>query len=106
VFTTCRKCEAIILHGLDADILAEEVRADPTPLNPQQEAACILTNRPTYQIQISGEEAKIISRQLRWQPLGQPPRRPIIPAHQCGARFPGFIIEPLQQHDPIKQPPF
>lgn len=106
VFTTCRHCQEIIIHGLDADLLAEEVRADPTPLTTPQEVACILAGRPTYQIQITNQDLKIIDRQARWQTPGNKPRRPIIPKHQCGARFPGFIIPPLQQQEPQQQPPF
>lgn len=106
VFTTCRHCQEIIIHGLDADLLAEEVRADPTPLTTPQEVACILAGRPTYQIQITNQDLKIIDRQARWQVPGTKPRRPIIPKHQCGARFPGFIIPPLQQQEPQQQPPF
>lgn len=106
LFTRCRKCKEIVLRGLDADILAMEVTADPTPLDPMQELACVLTGRATYQANVGGDEIKIIDRQLRYTTAGVPPPRPIIPEHVCGRRFPGFIIEPVTQTERAKNPPF
>jgi hypothetical protein len=103
-FTRCTRCGSIIIHGLDADQLAQEVRADPTPITKDQEIACILTDRPTWQLAIAGEEIKIIDRQLRWQT--RPPKRPIVPDHICGLQFPGFVIPAQHPTERNKIPPF
>lgn len=89
-WTRCPKCQQIILQGLDDDIAAFTVQADPTPINPRQETACRLTARPTYAV-TEGRQIEL-DRRDRWSTGKPSPDRPIIPAHKCGARFPGFLL--------------
>jgi hypothetical protein len=48
--TRCRDCKAPILYGLDADMCALSVRADPTPLTPLGEALALIDGRATYSL--------------------------------------------------------
>lgn len=94
-FRHCPKCEAIILTGLDADLLAWTVNADPTPLTEQQETAAIIVGRRTflatkttdgYRLDHLDHDDGLPAR------IGTNPDH--LPEHQCGARFPGFIHPP------------
>lgn len=103
-FHACPNCQAIVLTGLDGHIIADMVTVDPTPLSRQGEAACILIGRETYTVWrvINGYE--ITDR--RGPRIRQRGHAPIVPAHQCGARFPGFIAPPALPSDTDAPPPF
>lgn len=47
---TCHRCRSPILVGLDADMCAITVRADPTPLTQLGEAIAVLQGRTTYDL--------------------------------------------------------
>jgi hypothetical protein len=107
----CRNCDQLTLHGMDADIAAGMVTADPTPLSPLQELACIIVSRETYTLSPKKDSGayELSDRQAahRWGP--RPPNhngRLIVPAHQCGARFPGFIPRPATKETTNEHPPF
>jgi hypothetical protein len=99
----CPKCEAIILAGLDDPCIAAPAKVDPTPLTPLQELVCALEHRSTYRLHLAGTSGRIQARD-RWQPPagGDPP---VVPAHLCGNRFPGFTPPAIERtrHD---KPPF
>lgn len=101
----CRNCRQIILEGLDADIAALTVQADPTPINPRQETACHLTARPTYTVTMTSRRIEL-DRRDQWS-IGEPsPSFPILPAHKCGARFPGFLLPPARTQGATDDCPF
>lgn len=106
-WTRCGKCKEIILTGLDADLLATAVHADPTPLTDHQELAALLTGRRTFNIDHDGPGARIHYR-TRWEMLTPPSRnsQPTIPEHACGRRFPSFLVPPEPTPVDSEHPPF
>ena len=106
----CPNCNQITLHGMDADLAAGMATADPTPLTEQQELACIIAHRPTYTLTTRGTTHELNDRTAAHTYGPRPSNhkgRTIIPAHQCGARFPGFIPQPHTTPEaPNDQPPF
>jgi hypothetical protein len=103
----CPKCDRITLHGMDADILAGMVTVDPTPINRQQEIWCALNNRPTYSLRIDADRKIEINDRPR-QALGLEFRDPIVPEHQCGSEYPGFLDLPAKHgaNTAGQEPPF
>lgn len=101
----CPHCGARILTGLDGNVGAILVHADPTPLSNAQELACTLTGRPTFFLDRRGKGAALERRQ-HWH-IGPHPaaKNTIVPAHLCGARFPD---PPPKTYitDPDAPPPF
>lgn len=107
IFTRCPRCQDITITGLDANILAQHATADPTPLDATQELACALTNRPTYTAQLRGTTLTIWYREIHIEkPPNTPGTWPVIPAHRCGQRFPGFLIPAQPERTKDAPPPF
>lgn len=91
----CRKCKEIVLTGLTHDTCAWTATADPTPLNRKTELAAILTNRQTFQAPL---DKALGGYRLDYRYPGSTwTKHPVIPAHKCGHRFPGFL-EPPTNH--------
>ena len=96
----CPGCQELTLHGMDADLCAGMVTADPTPLSPQQEHACMIVGRPTFALKPRGTSYELSDRRGAYLYGSRPPDhrgKTVIPAHQCGARFPGFIPRPTKE---------
>lgn len=90
-YQRCPKCQQITLTGLDHDTAAFTARTDPTPLTPQTELATILAGRQTYAAWRTPEGYHLEHRDhFNMADL----QHPILPEHQCGARFPGFLEAP------------
>lgn len=107
----CPNCQELTLHGMDADLCAGMVTADPTPLSQQQEHACMITGRPTYTLKPRGNSYELNDRRGAYLYGSRPPDgrgKLIIPEHKCGARFPGFIPKPNQHQETTsdQRPPF
>lgn len=105
----CPGCSQLTLTGMDADLCAGMVTADPTPLTPQQEHACMIAGRETYTLKPRGTSYELNDRRGAYLYGTRPPDhrgRTVIPAHQCGARFPGFIQKPPTQETHHGQPDF
>lgn len=105
----CPDCQELTLHGMDADLCAGMVTVDPTPLSPQQEHACMIVGRPTFTIKPRGNSYELNDRRGAYLYGSRPPdhrTHTIIPAHKCGARFPGFIPRPDKQETTSEKPPF
>lgn len=102
----CNKCDRIVLHGMDADVLAGMATVDPTPINRHQEIWCALHDRRTYSLRIDADRRIEINDRPRWA-LGLEFRDPIVPEHQCGSEYPGFLALPGPGPDTTGQePPF
>ncbi|MHC6592409.1 hypothetical protein [Arthrobacter sp. C152] len=96
----CPTCDQITLHGMDADIAAGMATVDPTPLSPLQELACFIVGRDTYVLKPREKGYELSDRSGAYLYGPRPPdhgSKTIVPAHQCGARFPGFIPRPNNQ---------
>lgn len=105
----CKDCDQLTLHGMDADLCAGMVTVDPTPLSPQQEHACMITGRPTYSLKPRGTSYELSDRDGAYLYGSRPPDqrgKTIVPAHQCGARFPGFIPRPATKETTNHEPNF
>jgi hypothetical protein len=102
----CPNCQEIILTGLDAHILAAAAQTDPTPLNPVQELLCALNHRATYRIHQTGTTFRIQARDKYQPPAGTPGKPPIVPAHVCYHRHPGFLTPPHTERTHHATPPF
>jgi hypothetical protein len=105
----CPTCDQLTLHGMDADVCAGMATADPTPLSPQQELACFIVGRPTYTLKPREKGYELSDRRCDYLWGPRPPdhrSKTVIPAHKCGARFPGFIQQPTTQETHNGQPPF
>ena len=106
----CPACQELTLHGMDADLCAGMVTADPTPLSQQQEHACMIFGRPTFSLKPRGNSYELSDRTGAFLYGTRPPDgrgKTIVPQHKCGARFPGFIQRPNQhQETSNEQPPF
>lgn len=105
----CTTCGELTLHGMDADLCAGMATVDPTPLSPQQEHACMITGRETYSVKERGTSYELNDRRGAYRYGARPPDqrgKTIVPAHQCGARFPGFIKKPTTQETHHGHPPF
>lgn len=90
----CRKCRQPILTGLDHDDCAGTVHADPTPITRQDEIMLTVIGRPTYLAIPNPPHGWKLDRRNHEGGIDLPTPQPIFPAHQCGARFPGFAPTP------------
>lgn len=105
-WTRCPRCQAIILTGLDDPVIADAATVDPSPLTALQELICALENRPTYLLVLMGATGRIVARH-KWQhPAGTAGKHPVVPAHNCKHRFPGFIPPPAPERPTHDHPPF
>lgn len=105
IFRYCERCQQITVVGLDGDVAAFKVTADPTPLNARQELACHLAGRRTWSLTVRNRSLELDVREpANARPAGHEPFH-VVPKHQCGARFPGFAIPPTAPNADRK-PPF
>ena len=106
-YQRCPRCQEIVLHGMDADMVAGMATIDPAPITPQQEWWCAITGRPTYSLDIDPDRRVTINDRDRWS-ITKPHRNPIVAGHLCGQRYPGFLPE-LRKQPTAKgpqKPPF
>ena len=104
-FHYCRRCSAIVLSGLDDDWMASMATADPTPIDRTAETGCIIIGRKTYAAWRTATGYDLTHRDPHY--LDTPRTAHLLPAHRCGARFPGFITPPaVDQLDPNRPPPY
>lgn len=94
-YQTCPKCQEITLTGLDHDTAAFTAIVDPTPLTPTTELACIIQARRTY---TAWRTTNGYQLELRDHVTMSDLTHPVLPRHQCGQRFPGFLEPPTEGH--------
>jgi len=99
----CRHCRSWILTGLDADLAAIEVQADPHPLSPDGEVAALLDDRHTYDL----EEHRLY-RRYHWNIAGRPAgeRHRVLADHRCGAPIPASWQQPPRLPSSRQEEPF
>lgn len=81
----CTKCQAPVLYGLDADICALSVKADPTPITPLGEAIALLDGRRTFTLTDIAGRIEITTRD-HWA-IGGESKHPVIPEHKCNSKL-------------------
>lgn len=94
--TRCTHCRAAILYGLDADLCALSVRADPTPLTLLGEVLALMDGRATYSL-VTADGRKLLDIRDEWMIAGTR-RWPVLPAHKCGASLVAHIEHIAQRH--------
>ena len=94
----CRHCNEIVLTGINDDQCAGTITADPTPLTAAQELECLLAGRDTVSATPHGRTYDLHRRDddlISNHPAGGGTTfGTVIPAHQCGNRYPGFFQRP------------
>jgi hypothetical protein len=86
----CRTCNAHVITGLDSDLTALAVIADPTPLDAIGEVLAIATARPTYTLEHDGPRLVLNYRdpgRIQHRPPGGA-RYDVLPDHVCGRQLP------------------
>lgn len=101
----CARCGAWCLAGLDADRCAFEAHADPTRLNADEELACLIIGRHTFEMRSTGENKYKLNRRDRWRIAGHPPDSKtiiaVLPEHVCGYPI-GEILKNDQKIDALQ----
>ena len=110
---TCPTCRQPLLRGLDADMCARTVDADPYPLAPESEALALLMGIRTFELRWYGDHYELDARD-RWRIAGRPATLPdveVLAGHRCGAaRLPRrtgvFRVGRLTRTVTPEEPPF
>lgn len=84
----CRRCNAVIIVGLDADQCAVQVHADPTPLNAAGELLALAEGRRTLSLLVTGGGRVLEPRRpediRRLPPQAPGVREDVLREHRCG----------------------
>lgn len=90
----CQKCRAHVLVGLDADMCALEVEADPTPLSALGEALALVEGRRTLALYRDRGRFVLDPRRtedITGDPAGSNSREDALREHRCST----FLTDPL-----------
>lgn len=82
----CERCNAPVLIGLDDDIAALDVTADPTPLDALGEILAVAQGRRTYTLAVTGGRHELNYRD-EYRIRGRAPgagHYDVVPEHRCG----------------------
>jgi hypothetical protein len=109
--TSCRKCGAPVMVGLDNDSCAMTAVVDTYPLSAAGEVVALLSGRVTYSLTWAAKRYEIDYRDS-WRIDGHPPGETagvdIVVNHECGT--PTFqrlsTIERGRRYSPPADPPF
>jgi hypothetical protein len=91
----CPRCAQSLLQGLDGDVAALTIHADPLPLTRTGEAAYVLLSATTYRMRASlkGWTAHPrVAGEIRRQPASLTVR--VLGEHCCGMRWPAGLYHP------------
>lgn len=98
----CRRCNAPVLAGLDADICAFAVQADVVPLTPLGEAVALLTGRRTFDLVGYGSDKRLYAREEH--NIHTTRRYLVFPEHRCGESLDAYT-DPTPSTTRQKLPP-
>jgi hypothetical protein len=93
----CRKCGALVMAGLDADVLAAPVLCDIQPLTPLGEIAALFEGIRTVSITWEGNRFVIDDRdqwRIAGKPAGTAPNSDVVTEHVCGRTVPHEMRAP------------
>ena len=102
----CRRCHAIVLSGLDADMMALHVDIDPVPVSGLGELQAVMQKRWTYQVRRSGRHTIATRRGRHFiahrRPGGRDWRGPydVVAEHRCGT-----LALPVMEPRVLRIPP-
>lgn len=91
----CRQCHAQVVRGLDADVAAVTVVADPQPVDQLGEALALMSGRGTWQL-LHRDGGWSLSPRDQWRIAAGKPAT-VLAEHRCGS-------PPLPAGPPIPQP--
>lgn len=84
----CRTCRRTVLYGLDADVCALSVRADPVPITALGETVALLAGRATYHLAAAAGRRQLHYRDA-WAIEGER-KSPVVAEHRCGQVLDAF----------------
>jgi hypothetical protein len=90
----CDRCRAEVLttNWDDYEFATINIVADPTPLNIDQQVACIVDGRPLFTLDRTTVRTYRLARRHAWNTEHVAPWTvAIVPAHVCGQRFGGQL---------------
>jgi hypothetical protein len=93
----CRTCNAVVVIGLDADMCAFEVHADPVPLSQLGEALAVATGRRTVSFCQSAGAYLLEQRwveDIKARPAGTGTREDVLAEHRCREPVPDLWSAP------------
>ena len=112
----CPHCPRDVLVGLDSDICALEVHADPHPLSAIGEAVALLQNRRTLHLRRDGSGWVLdprTDRDIAMRPAGTTNRLDVLGQHHCATgppspalQAPSSFPEAKPPVRPTERPPF
>lgn len=103
-----RRCQQLVLIGLDSDACALEVTCDPTPLSPLGEAMALLEHRRTLTLRKAGAGWVLDWRdahEITGSPAHTEPRRDVVATHVCGHPIPPGWAAPSTFPEVTPPPP-
>lgn len=111
---TCERCGRVALVGLDADVCAFEVAADPLPLSRLGEALALVEGRRTFALVRTHRGYELDARDasaILGRPAGATKRQDVLAEHRCSAPGPGPALlaeTAFPEHRPATytHPPF
>lgn len=93
----CPRCsEPVLIYDWDDidGVFHGPRKVDPTPISPPDEAACTVLGRPTYLLEQTVVGSYRLSRRFSHNLRRHTPYAiAILPAHQCGARYPTTLTD-------------
>lgn len=105
----CRTCRRMVLYGLDADVCALSVTADPAPITALGETVALLAGRATYHLAAAAGRRQLHYRDA-WAIEGER-KSPVVAEHRCGQVLDAFasdeqIPAAAKKAAPSDSPPF
>ncbi len=91
----CERCGAVVLKSA-YDVLLDvpmPVIVDPSPLPTALEVACVIADRPVFLLERTGVGYALGLKTWATAERHMNLPRLVLPAHQCGFRFPGDLPE-------------
>lgn len=111
--TSCAKCGAVVMVGLDHDSCAMTVYADPVPLTPIGEVEVLLAGRRTYDLAYTSRGYRLDPRfaaHIKATPAGSAPGVDVVAGHRCGAPRPSNgqsqILAAYRPSESVEECPF
>lgn len=92
-------CGALVLTGLDEDVMGLPVEVDPQPLTPVGEALMIGAGRMTYTVESNRLYARPIWRISKYRH----DEFDVLASHMCGAPIPAELTRPAKRTKPRKE---
>lgn len=89
----CRRCDALVLRGLDSDVGGIPTTCDPAALSRPGEVAALLLGRHTFELRWAGSRGYAIdgpryAARITARPAATTPGVDVLAEHACGSTLP------------------